>query len=381
MELLRKTRAEVYLDNIEHNLLAFRQTMKPRVKIAAVVKANAYGHDIVKVTELLLENSVDCIAVATLQEAAQLRRKFPSAPILVMGFTPNDHLEYAVAKGITLTVFSLDQCRILSQRAQELNKTAVVHIKIDTGFNRLGYRNHDLALAEITAISKLKGVYIQGIFSHLALNSAETDEEQYQQLMNLVYKLEDMGVLIPIKHICDSIGAVAYPQYHLEMVRLGALLYGYCSRETSFELKPAMTLCTEVSMLKTIKKGEGVSYSFLYTAQADTKIATLPIGYADGLPRNIWKEGHVMINGKPAKFAGLPCMDQCMVDVTDHENIDVGDEVILFGVSGSNELSLNDLSKWCGTNKNELLARVSSRVPRVYFRNGQIVAIVDYLVE
>jgi alanine racemase len=142
-----------------------------------------------------------------------------------------------------------------------------------------------------------------------------------------------------------------------------------------------MTLCTEVSMLKTIKKGEGVSYSFLYTAQADTKIATLPIGYADGLPRNIWKEGHVMINGKPAKFAGLPCMDQCMVDVTDHENIDVGDEVILFGVSGSNELSLNDLSKWCGTNKNELLARVSSRVPRVYFRNGQIVAIVDYLVE
>ena len=379
MDLLRTTRAEVYLDNIEHNLLSFKETMDPAVKIAAVVKANGYGHDIVKVTELLLENSVDCIAVATLQEAAQLRKNFPRANLLVMGYTPDDQLAYAVDNSITLTVFSLEQCRILSRRAQEAKVTAYVHVKIDTGFNRLGYSNHDFALAEITAINKLPGVEIEGIFSHLALNSPETDEEQYQRLMDLVYNLESAGVHIPIKHICDSIGAVAYPQYHMDMVRMGALLYGYCSRKTSFELKPAMTLRTQVSMLKTIQAGEGVSYSFLYKAAGNTKIATIPIGYADGLPRNSWKHGHVMINGKPAKFAGLPCMDQCMVDVTNHPDIAVGDEVILFGGSGDNMLSLNDLSKWCETNKNELLTRISLRVPRVYFKNGEIKEVVDYL--
>lgn len=379
MDLLRKTRAEINLDHIQHNLLAFKETMDPAVKVAAVVKANAYGHDIVKVTDLLLELGVDCIAVATLQEAVQLRKKFPQANLLVMGFTPDDHLAGAVDYDVTLTVFSLEQCQLIDKHAREIGKIAKVHIKVDTGFNRLGYRDHDLAFTEILAVSKLDGVEIEGIFSHLALNSADSDEVQYQQLLSLADKLEAAGVKIPLKHICDSIGAVAYPQYHMDMVRLGALLYGYCSRETSFELLPAMTLLSEVAMVKGITKGEGVSYSYLYKAEADTKIATLPIGYADGLPRNIWKEGHVLINGKPAKFAGLPCMDQCMVDVTDHDGIKVGDPVILFGVSGGNEVSLNDLSKWCGTNKNELLTRVSARVPRIYIKDGKVQEVIDYL--
>lgn len=379
MEMLRKTRAEIHLDHIEHNLRAFRKTMDSKVKVAAVVKANAYGHDIAKVSGLLLENGVDFIAVATIQEAVQLRRLYPHAHLLIMGYTPDDQLNFAAEYGLTQTIFSLEQGRILAQSAGKAGKRAKVHIKIDTGFNRLGYRDHDLALEEIAAMASLDNLEIEGIFSHLALNSPESDERQYRQLVTLADQLEARGVHIPLRHICDSIGAVAYPQYHLEVVRLGALLYGYCSRKTSFQLKPAMTLRTEVAAVKTIGKGEGVSYSHLFVAEADTTIATLPVGYADGVPRNIWQQGHVLINGQPARYAGLPCMDQCMVDVTGLD-VKAGDEVILFGGQGGNELHLDQLSKWCGTNKNELLTRVSPRVPRVYFRNGKVEEIKDYLL-
>src|SRR5690554_5608962 len=180
--------------------------MDPKVKVAAVVKANAYGHDIVVVTGLLLENGVDYIAVATLQEAVQLRKHYPQANILVMGYTPDDQLDYAVDYQITQSVFSLAQCQILSRRAVATGKTARVHVKVDTGFNRLGYRDHDLALEEIVAMAQLPGLEVEGIFSHLALNSPESDEDQYQKLLALIEKLESRGVTIPIKHICDSIG-------------------------------------------------------------------------------------------------------------------------------------------------------------------------------
>ncbi len=378
MDLLRKTRAVVNLDHIQHNLVALRATMNPEVKVAAVVKANAYGHDIVTTTDLLLENGVEYIAVATLQEGVQLRKQFDQANILVMGYTPDDQLEYAVDYGLTQTVFSLTQGRILSQRAVATRSIARVHVKVDTGFNRLGYRDHDLALEETIAMAQLPGLDVEGMFSHLALNSPQSDEDQYQKQMALANALAARGVTIPLQHICDSIGAVTYPQYHMDMVRLGALLYGYCSRETSFELQPAMTLYTEVSMVKTIGPKEGVSYSHLFVAEADTRIATLPVGYADGIPRNIWRKGHVLINGQVAKYAGLPCMDQCMVDVTGL-NVQVGDEVILFGGQGEKELHLTNLSQWCETNRNELLARISPRVPRVFLKNGGTAKVVDYL--
>lgn len=379
MDLLRKTRAVVNLDHIQHNLLALQATMAPGVKVAAVVKANAYGHDIVTITELLLEYT-DYIAVATLQEAVQLRKNFAQANILVMGYTPDDQLDYVVDFGITQTIFSLVQAQIISRRAQATGKKARIHVKVDTGFNRLGYSNHHLAQKEIIAMTQLPGLEIEGMFSHLALKNAQSDEDQYQRLIALSDKLEAQGVSIPIKHICDSIGAVAYPQYRMDMVRLGSLIYGYCSRKTSFQLKPAMTLYTEVAMVKIIAPGEGVSYDYRFVAEADTQIATLPVGYADGIPRNIWLHGHVMINGQQARFVGLPCMDQCMVDVTGLE-VNVGDEVVFFGGEGDNELHLDNLSKWCDTNKNELLTRISMRVPRVYFRNGNLAKVVDYLGE
>ena len=376
MDMLRKTRAIINLDHIKHNLLAMRESLAPGVQIAGVVKANAYGHDIDTVTGVLLANGIEYIAVATLQEAAKLRELYPQAKILVMGYTPDDHLASGVDLGITVTIFTLGQAQILSRRAAATGRQAVVHIKVDTGFNRLGYRDHRLALAEVCAMAQLPGLVLEGMFSHFALNSPESDEAQYQSLMALAAALAEKNVPIPILHICDSIGAVAYPQYRQDMVRLGALLYGYCSRPMNFTLRPALTFRTEVAQVRTIGPGEGVGYSYHFVAQEETEIATLPVGYADGLPRNIWQEGYVLIKGQKAKYAGLPCMDQCMVDVTGL-GIQAGDEVILFGGEGANELHLSNLAQWCDTNRNEILARISPRVPRVFLQNGDIVKVIQ----
>lgn len=367
--MLRKTRALVNLDHIQHNLAAFRQTIDKKVKIAAVVKANAYGHGIVTVAGLMLESQADYLAVATVQEAVLLRCQYPAAPLLVMGHTPDDLLQSALEHNIALTVFSLAQCRQLNSLAQTLGTIATVHIKIDTGFNRLGYKDHDQAAKEIAAASKLRRVRLEGIFSHLALHTPQADANQHRQLLALTQRLAEQGITFPLRHICDSIGAVAYPGFHLDMVRLGALLYGYCSRPTPFPLRPALTLVSEVAQVKTIGAGEGVGYSNKFQTTEAREIATLPIGYADGLPRNIWQQGHVLINGQSARFAGLPCMDQCMVDVTGLK-VAAGDEAVIFGSSGASSLPLELLARWCETNRNELLTRVSARVPRVYFRDG-----------
>lgn len=374
MSLLRKTQAIINLDCIQHNYLAARANLPTHVKIAGVVKANAYGHDLSEITGELLANGIDYIAVATLQEGVSLRKRFADAKILVMGYIPDDQLDHAVDYRITATIFSLDQARLLAKKATDSGQQTSVHIKVETGLNRLGYRDHTLALEEITAMSQLAGLRVEGIFSHLALNSPESDEIQYEKFMDLVDRLGSRGIAIPIRHICDSIGAAAYPQYHLDMVRLGALIYGYTSRDITFEIKPAMTFRTEVSMVKTIESGEGVSYSHRFVARRKTEIATLPVGYADGLSRNIWQHGHVLVNGQEAKYAGLPCMDQCMVDVTGLD-VQVGDEVILFGGQGVNELHLSNLSCWCDTNRNEILSGISSRVPRIFVKHGEIVKV------
>lgn len=376
MSLLRKTQAIINLDNIQHNYRATRADISPSVKIAGVVKANAYGHDIMTITGALLECGIDCIAVATLQEGVAVRRQYPGANILVMGYIADDQLRYAVEYKLTATIFSLAQAHILAEQAGAAGQRAPVHIKVETGLNRLGYWDHELALEEVTAMAQLTGIKVEGIFSHLALYNPEADKIQYDKLMALVAKLEGRGVNIPIRHICDSIGAAAYPEYHLDMVRLGGILYGYTSRKIDFAVKPVMTFRTEVSMVKTIGAGEGVSYSHRYVAEVKSRIATLPVGYADGLPRNVWEHGHVMINGQQAKYAGLPCMDQCMIDVTGLA-AEVGDEVILFGGEGENELHLSNLSRWCDTNRNEVLSRISPRVCRIFTRGGCSVKVIQ----
>ena len=373
------TRATIDLDALAYNLKSLKESMDPQTRIAAVVKADAYGHGAIKCSEVFIENGADYLAVANIREAMELRKVYQTFPLFIMGFTPNDYLYCAVENDLTITLFSLEQARIVSECASSLGKNAKVHIKIDTGFNRLGYKDFEEAVCEIDKISKLKNVALEGIFSHLALKDTESDEKQFDKFDDLLRRLSNLNIQFPIRHICDSIAAVAYPEYHLDMVRIGALLYGYCSRKTAFELKPAMTLKTNISHIKKIRRGEGVSYDFTYTADADALIATLPIGYADGLPRSLSNKGFAVISGKRAPIVGIMCMDQCMVNATEIEDVKIGDEACFFGGEINGVLSLTEVAGMAGTNRNELLSRIARRVPRVYVRDGRADTVADYL--
>lgn len=374
MNKLRHTKARIDLDALAQNIQGFRRFCQKETLIAGVLKANAYGHDIFYMAKYFDAFGVDYFAVATIEEAFLLRPYFPLKPLLVMGYTPSENFLEAAKLGITLTLFSLSQALLLNEAAKELNAVSKVHIKIDTGFHRLGYTDMAVAEKEIMQIQNLPYVHIEGIFTHLALESEISDLSQLKTFQALLQSLSEKGLHIPIRHALDSIGAVIYPEHHMDMVRIGALFYGYCSRETPFALKPVLSLITQISSVKTLKKGEGVGYDFLFQAPKDMEIATLPIGYGDGLPRNIYQEGFCLVAGAPAKYVGLPCMDQCVIDVTGlsaREN----QEVLIFGP----ELSLSHLAAWCGTNKNELLCRISPRVPRLFIQDNQVVETLDYL--
>ncbi|MDK2865795.1 MAG: alanine racemase [Clostridiales bacterium] len=371
------TAAEINLDALKENFINIRNFLPERVKIAGVIKANAYGHDLRTIAKALAAYGVDYIAVANIREAVAVRRVLSEMPILVMGYTAPEDYDKAVKNAVTLTMFKLEDLRALNLNASYDNTVMKVHIKYDTGFNRLGYKDEATVISDIKQVLQLEWLSIEGIFTHLALKDAESDAVQMKKFDALLKHLKQEGIHIPIAHACDSIGAMIYPDAPYQMVRLGAALYGYCSRPVPFKLRPVMSLKTSVSHLKWIEPGESVSYDGLYTANARTRIATLPIGYADGLPRNLSKGGVVTIQDNVYPIVGLICMDQCMVDVTAAEAIEIGDTVELFGESAS----LSEVAQLAGTNRNELLSRVAMRVPRHMIQDGEVIATVDYLLD
>ena len=329
--MLRDTIVEVNLENIAYNVRKIKEIIGDEVFIAAVVKANGYGHGAVDIAPTIMENGGDYLAVATLTEALELRNKYEDYKIMIMGYTPDEYLDYVVNNDITQTIFSLKQAKILDEAAKKYNKQAVVHIKYDTGFNRLGFKDCQESIDEIDKIFNLENVYVEGIFSHFALAGRKEDDEQYNKLMNAIKQLEDRGRKFKFKHICDSISGIDYPEYRLNMIRPGAILYGLKSyKDESIVLKQALTFKTKIYYIKTLEPGEGVSYDYLWKADKKRIVGTLPFGYADGYPRNLRDKGEVTIHGKKAPIIGVICMDQCMVDLTDIEGAEVGDEVIIW---------------------------------------------------
>ena len=374
MRLLRPTYVEIDLDIIRHNINEIRKIINKKTKLGAVVKSNAYGHGAIEVARILEEEKVDYICVAGLNEAMELRNNDIRLPILVMGYTPDNCLDIAIENNITLTIFSNEQVKLLSNIATKLNKKANIHLKVDTGFNRLGFKIDNNLPSTIEEIYNLENINIEGIFSHLALKDSESDYEQFNKFNNLLEKIKHLD--IPIKHICDSIGMAAYKDFHMDMVRVGASLYGYNSRKSIMDLKPAMTFKSKFAQIKNIKKGEGISYDYSYIADKDMKIGTVLCGYSDGIPRSLSNKGYVYINGKKANILGKICMDQCIVDLTDIKDASMYSEVIFYGNGGPN---LVDIANLAHTNKNELLSIVSRRVARVYIKDKKIYKILDYL--
>lgn len=380
--LIRNTWVEINLDNLKHNIKQAKDIIGENTKLAGVLKADAYGHGAIYSAKTMIENGVEMLAVACITEAIELRRHYSEIPILIMGYTTDEQLPLAVENNITMTMFSLEQAKKLSEIAKDLNKEAKIHIKIDTGMNRLGLKVKPETIDIIEEISKLDNVIIEGIFTHLALKTTETDMEQCELFMEVINKLESRNINIPIKHICDGIAMVIYPKIHLDMVRVGSYLYGgqpdYVGREST---KPVMSFKTKIAHIKEIEKGEGVGYGYSFVAEKKTIVGTLPVGYSDGYLRCIQEKGEVSVLGKRAPIIGKICMDQMMIDLTNIPEAKVGDIAVLIGEGPEDNISLIEVAAYADTNRNEILSGISRRVPKVYIENNKIIDIVDYLLD
>lgn len=380
--LYRDTHMVINLDHVAYNIQQIRRLVGQEVAIGAVLKADAYGHGAVEIAEVALEEGCELLLVATLPEAIELRCAYPKAEILIMGHTPNQHLSVVADRSITQTIFTYEQGLALNAQGQRLGKTIKVHIKYDTGFNRLGFKDTLASLDAIEQIVSMPHLEVVGFFSHLALKDPQTNYDQYHKFLEAIKQLEERSITFRYKHICDSISGVDYPEFHMDMIRPGALIYGLKSyKDDQVQLKQVMTFHTKISYLKQVVKGEGVSYDYLWQAERDSLVATLPFGYGDGYPRNLRGLGRVTIRGIQVPIIGVICMDQCMADVTDIQGVCEGDDVVIYGDGSHHTLDLQTVSQMAGTNKNELVARMTRRVPRVYIKGGQVVKVTDHLLE
>ena len=295
---IRPVWAEINLDNLEHNIKEVKRNINKNTLIMAVVKANAYGHGAVEVSKVFLENGGDRLAVATLSEAIELRLNEIDAPILILGYTPKSQYSQILKYNLIPTIYDYEFAKALSEEATKLGVVGKIHIKIDSGLGRIGFLPSDETISEIIKISKLPNIEIEGIFTHFA-KADEMDKIytrlQYNRFIDIVNKLEDKGVYIPIKHVSNSAAIINMPEYNLNMVRAGIMLYGlYPSNKfnkNNIKLKPAMTLKAKISNIKEVSEGTGISYGQIFVTKRKSKIATIPIGYADGLTRLLTLKG------------------------------------------------------------------------------------------
>lgn len=377
--LLRNTWVEIDLDQFDLNIDVLREYVGLGVKLSPVIKADAYGHGAVVMARELERLGVEYIAVAIFSEALELRNNGVRSPLLVMGFTEDHHLRDAIENNLTLTIFDYHQAEILSREAESLSKIVHVHIKVDTGFHRLGKEPSDEFADEIVRMSNLPGISLDGIFSHLRLAGQGSDERQFELFTSFIDVLKEKNVRFKYAHISDSIAAVKYPEFALDMVRPGAIIYGYVPtyQIDKIGVKPVMTFKTKVIRVQKLKKGEGLGYGEEFRAGKNTMIATVPAGYADGYPRALSRAGEVIIRGRRAPVAGTVCMDQMMVDVSDIPEVKRGDEVILWGPEAGHP-SVQEIADLVNTNKNSIISGISRRVPRVYKRGGEVVEVLDY---
>jgi len=383
---IRPVWAEVNLDHLAHNMGELRRIVSKPTLIMTAVKADGYGHGAQVCAETFLENGADMLAVATPDEGFQLRDWEIDAPILCLGYTP-DYLHWkAIEKDVTTTIYSHEQGLHLNKVAQGLNTVARFHVKIDTGMSRLGYQPNDETVENIVELSGLPRLELEGVFTHFAV-SDEADKGytrmQYAKYLEIVKEIEGRGIEIPIKHVSNSAAIIDLPEYNHDMVRPGIMLYGYYpSKEVKHErvkLKQVLTLHAQISHLKTVPPERGISYGLTYTTKQESKIATIPMGYADGYRRALSNHGYVEIHGKKAPIVGRVCMDQFMVDVSEIPETSVGDEAILIGYPGGVAPDGEEMASLIGSITHEVTCQITRRVPRVYTRDSEPVSVKDYL--
>lgn len=378
--------ATVSLDAIRNNIEKGRALLAPGTKLMGVVKADAYGHGAVPVAKAI-EDLVDAYGVAMPEEGVELRKAGITKPVLVLGYTAPEMAELAIRYDITMAVFQSETAKYYNEAAKKLKKTAKVHIKLDTGMSRIGYLCCKESLEDIKKISLLPNVEIDGMFTHFSKADEEDKtfaKNQLKKYMDFAHALEEEGIRLPCRHVCNSAGIIDIPEGDLDMVRFGVTMYGmYPTDEVSKErmpVSPAMEVKTHISFIKTLPAGVGIGYSGTFVTERKTRVATLSVGYGDGYPRGLSNRGRVLIHGKSAPVLGRVCMDQCMVDVTDIPEAKQGDMVTLLGKDGDDCISAEEIGATVGNSFHyEVVCDISKRVPRIYTRDGKIVEIKSYL--
>ncbi|RKQ33558.1 alanine racemase [Oceanobacillus halophilus] len=375
----RDTWVEVSLDSIQGNVKAFKKHLNPGSKFMAVIKADGYGHGAKEIGEAALEAGADYLAVALLDEAIRLRQSGIQAPILVLGYTGSTKaFEDAIQNNITLTVYTDDSAGQIRSIAENLKQTVHVHIKIDSGMNRIGIKEKEKVL-ELAQSLESNYVDLEGVFTHFA-DADNTDssytKKQFSHFTTVCNYLEENGFTIPLKHCCNSAGTIAYPDMHMDMVRVGISLYGLYPSEHLREkiaLKQAMSFKTKPVMIKKVEAEEPISYGCTFKPKETSIIATIPVGYADGFTRALSNKGNVTVKGKKAPIVGRICMDQSMIDVSGIQNVNEQEVFTIFGEPNDGFISLAEVADQLGTIHYEIVCLIGSRVPRVYIKNGKIV--------
>lgn len=379
-----RTQAKIDLDAIEYNFNNIRQKVSPECKLLAVVKADAYGHGSLEITKFL-DDKCDFFGIATVGEAVKLKKAGIKSPMLILGHVMPNEYSLVVEYDIRVPVFSLDDAKALSTEAVRQGKNVAFHFCVDTGMSRIGFQVTEECADICSEICKLPNIYAEGIFSHFAtadevdLTKALTQRAYFKSFVSM---LENRGIDIPIKHLNNSAGIMNFDQY-FDMCRMGIILYGvYPSEDVDkslLDIKPALSWTTHISYIKTLEAGREISYGGIYKTTDKTVVATVPIGYADGYPRCLSNMGKVLVAGKYARILGRVCMDQFMIDITDIDGVKLGDEVVLIGTQGENTLSVEDVADNAHSFNYELLCRISPRVPRTYYKNGEMVAVSGYM--
>lgn len=394
-DFLMRTWALINLDALDYNVKSIRAVLPEKTKIMGVVKADGYGHGDAQIAQALVQNGVDFLAVSNIEEALSIRSlglkdsAGNEIGLLILGYTPVDMALTLAKNNIAQTLLSLEYAKKLNTECEKNAVRLCVHIKIDTGMNRIGVIENDIhdAQAEVAQICSLGSLACEGIFSHLS--SADMDDaesmlytkKQMKRFDNLISRLESKGIHFKYHHIQNSAGISVIQNGSYEYARAGIVLYGVAPSEvkTKLLLKPVMSVKTVVSLVKELDEDEAVSYGRRFVSRKKMKLATVPIGYADGYPRLLSNKGYMLVKGKRAKIVGNVCMDQLMLDVTDIEAVSENDVVTVIGTDGNETIGFNELADMIGTIGYELMCLISKRVPRVYKRGGQTVGIVDYI--
>lgn len=389
---LRRTWAKIDLNAIEHNYNEIKNHVQGKSEIMCVIKADAYGHGAVFLAREYERMGVKRFAVSNIEEAMQLRENGIESSILILGFTPADLASVLAENNISQAVFSDEYAADLSRCAIESGVTVKIHIALDTGMSRIGFMYQDTdrdqpSLDTIERVCRRSGLEHEGIFTHFFVSDEGGEGRkdtlyQYRCFSDAIERLSARGIEFPLRHCANSGAIIDYPDTHINMVRAGIILYGLAPSgklEGRLDLIPAMQLKSVVAQIKTVEPGTRVSYGGTYKTTRRTRIATVPIGYADGYTRALGNKAHMIVNGKYAPVIGRVCMDQLMLDVTDNDSVTTGDEITVIGTDGNCRVTFEETAALAGTINYEIICIIGKRVPRVYFKNGKNVGTMDYI--